>query len=448
VYSALAAEENNKPSVTLVNKGFLNDARSAASSRGMPCARMVPTLVPCEGSVIEEIQAAVDAAMDDIVAALTRPLSNEEKSPVVKTVEKPSRIVFKGDIQEINRFYYRRGWGDGLPIIPPTEEAVAEMLTGTDLPADHVIAKLIPRLGKATVEKIAVNAVMAGALPTYMPLLIAGLELLADPNSIFGTTGVSTGSWAPFWIINGPIRNDLRFNSGTGALSPGNIANATIGRAMAFIIRNIGGARIGVEDMGVQGHPGKYSMVLAENEEESPWEPFHVEHGFNKTDSTIAVYFPNSYQQTWPLASDDEGILRGIIYSIKRPPFVVLTPPHARTLARSGWTKHEIKEFISEYARIPSYESGTYWGTSSPANAAGGRPGLFKNRVPMRENDLVGVAPNPNAISIVVAGGPGAFIGLHMPSSAQKAIRKVSLPSGWEKLVAKYKDVIPVYAMY
>ena len=451
MYAALAAEERNKPTATLVNQGFVNDARSAASSRGVPGARIVATSVPCEGSVMEEIEAGINAAMDEIVAALSRPLSAEEKSPVSKAAEKTSRAIFKGDIQEVNRFFYRRGWGDGLPIMPPTEEAVSEMLTGTDLPADHVVVKLIPRLGKATVEKIAVNAVMAGALPTYMPLLIAGLELLADPTSIFGTTGVSTGSWAPFWIINGPVRHDLHINSGTGALSPGDIANAAIGRAMALIIKNIGGARKGVEDMGVQGNPGKYALVLAENEEESPWEPLHVERGFKKEDSTIAVSFPNSYLQTWPFSSDDEGILRSIIHAIYRPPCIVMTPPHAKTLARRGWTKQDIKEFISEYARIPAYQSGAYWGTSSPASAEGGRPGLYKNRVPMRDSDSVAIAPNPNSISIVVAGGPGAFIGLHMPgafATERKTTRKLTLPSGWDKLVAKYKDVAPVYARY
>jgi hypothetical protein len=173
-----------------------------------------------------------------------------------------------------------------------------------------------------------------------------------------------------------------------------------------------------------------------------------VEHGFNKSDSTISVSFPNCYHQTWPFGSDDEGILRGIVCNINRPPFIVLTPPHARNLARSGWTKQDIKEFISEYARVPSYESGSYWGTSSPGFAEWGRAGLFKNRIPMREYDLIPVASNPQAISIIVAGGPGAMIGLHTPGYARKEMRKVSLPSGWDKLVAKYKDVAPVYARY
>ena len=166
------------------------------------------------------------------------------------------------------------------------------MLQGTDLPPDHVVGKIIPRLGKATVEKIAINAVMAGALPTYMPLLIAGVEALLDPESAFDTFGVSTGSWAPFWIVNGPIRHDLQINSGYGALSPGNVANAAIGRALGLIIKNIGGIRKGVEDMGVLGNPGKYTLVIAENEEGSPWEPLHVERGFNAQDSTVTLFFP------------------------------------------------------------------------------------------------------------------------------------------------------------
>ncbi len=178
----------------IVNLGFANDAISAASSQGIPGLRIVPTSVPCESSVKEDVEAGIDEAVDAIVATLTKPLTTAEKSPR-KAVTPPARIPFKGSLEEVNRFYYRRGWADGLPIIPPTEEAVAEMLTGTDLPPDHIVGELVPRMGKATVEKIAINAVMAGALPTYMPILIAGVEILADPTSGSGTWGVSTGSW-------------------------------------------------------------------------------------------------------------------------------------------------------------------------------------------------------------------------------------------------------------
>jgi len=164
VYEGVSIEEMNTPAVALCNKDFLTDARSAASSKGMPGLRVVSETVPCECNVMEQIEAGVSASMDDIVAALTKPLTEEEKFPKQKEVEELPRIVFKGSLEEVNRFFYRRGWTDGLPIIPPTEEAVAEMLKGTDLPPDHIVDKIIPRLGKATVEKIAINAVMAGAL--------------------------------------------------------------------------------------------------------------------------------------------------------------------------------------------------------------------------------------------------------------------------------------------
>ena len=185
MYDAISIEEMNKPAAVLVNKDFVTDSISAKSSKGRPGLRIVSEDVPPECTVMEQIEAGVGAVMDDIIAALTEPLTEEEKSPTPKEVEKPSRIVFKGNLEEVNRFFYRRGWTDGLPIIPPTEEKVAEMLTGTDLPSDHVTAKIIPRLGKATIEKIAINAVMAGALPTYMSLLIAGVQAVTDAGSGF-----------------------------------------------------------------------------------------------------------------------------------------------------------------------------------------------------------------------------------------------------------------------
>ena len=134
--------------------------------------------------------------------------------------------------------------------------------------------------------KIAINAVMAGALPTHMPVLIAGTRALVSNRSAV-MMAASTGSFAPFWIINGPVRNDIRINCSYGAMNPGDIANAAIGRAMGLITKNIRGVRKQMEDMGVLGNPGKYSWVMGENEENSPWEPLHVEHGLKPEDSAI-----------------------------------------------------------------------------------------------------------------------------------------------------------------
>jgi hypothetical protein len=327
--------------------------------------------------------------------------------------------VFSGDLQEVQRFFYKRGWTDGLPILPPTREAVDEMLTGTDLPPDHVVGKMIPRLGKATVEKIAINAVMAGALPTAMPLLIASVDGLLDPLSTFGVFEVSTGSWSPFYIVNGPIRQQLRINGSTGALSPGDIANASIGRAMALIVKNLGGARKGIEDMGVLGNPAKYSMVLGENEEASPWEPHHVQYGFGADDNCVTVSFPNSYVQIVPRGTDDRGIIDTICDRLGkqwRQLTLLVCPSHAATLAEAGWTKPKLIDYLQQ-----------------------GRP-----EVP---GTGIGRLSGPESVRVVVAGGPGAWIGLVL-GVGRWVTKPVQLPPNWDRLVKKYADYVPNYLRY
>ena len=403
MYDAILAEERNKPTVLLVNRDFATDATSARSSKGWPGLRVVAETAPPESTVWDEIRTGTISVMDEVIAGLTRPLSAEEQFPKVKEVEKQPRTIFAGDLKEVNLFFYKRGWTDGFPIIPPTEEEVAEMLTGTDLPAEHLVAKIIPRLGKATVEKIAINAVMAGALPTYMPVLIAGVQALLEPEAMFGTTEVSTGSWVPFWIINGPIRHELHVNSGQGALSPGDMANAAIGRAMGLVIKNIGGARKGIEDMGIYGNPGKYTMVTAENEEESPWEPLHVEQGFKKEESTVTLTFPIWFSGASPFGSDANGILRGLLASIRASNqglTVMLNAQHAKALAKEGWTKKEIAAYLCEYVRVPAYQHQSFWGQWGP----------FRVRPPLNPMDSVSIIKSPDLVRLLVAGGVGGLM--------------------------------------
>src|SRR4030042_1003566 len=347
----------------------------------MPLLRYIPPSVPCEASIMEDIEAGVDGAFEAMVTALTKPLTEEEKFPKPKEIEKPARIIFKGSLEEINRVFYQRGWTDGFPIIPPTEEAVADMLTGTDLPADHLLGKLESRLGKATIERIAINAVMAGALPTYMPVLIAGTKLLLE------------------------------------------------------------------SERGVMGNPMKYSMVIAENEEESPWEPLHVEYGYKKEESTMTLSFPQTYIQHWPYGSDAEGILREVVdHIIRRDHYTIMfTPPHAKNLAREGWTKEDIKGFISGYARIP----GSHF--NNIPIIGGGRPGLYKGKICARDTDTVALIRDPRFIRIIVAGGPGAFIAHTVGGGAtpgMKQTQKIELTANWHKLAKKYKNIVPTYAKY
>jgi hypothetical protein len=414
--------------VILANPGFVKDAHSAASSKGMPGVRVLPLNVPCESTVAADIEAGTAGAMQGIVESLTRPLTAVEKSPK-HSLTKPPRFVFKGNYKEVNRFFYKSGWTDGLPIVPPTDEAVKEMMTGTDLPANHIVAKVIPRLGKATIEKIAVNAVMAGALPTHMPVLITAVQALMDQRSRFDTFEVSTGSWAPFFAINGPIRNDIHINYSSGALSPGNIANSAIGRAVGLIAKNIGGARKGVEDMGVIGNPAKYSLVLGESEEESPWEPLHVERGFKKEDNTVTLFFPNGYAQSVPRETSAQGIAQSLAdMGPWNMSCLIVIPSHAKVLSAEGWTKKQLKDFILKNA--PS-------------------------RIPARKENADVLSQPPAADSdgllIVVAGGPGAWMGmLRSVGGIENGFitKKIELPRNWEKLVAKYKDVVPDYVGY
>jgi hypothetical protein len=420
VYNAVSIEDLGKPTVSLANRGFVTDARSAASSKGMPMLRILGEGITCESTVMSEIDAGIEEVIDDIIGALTRPLTEEERAPRPKEVEKTSRIIFKGDLQEVNRFFYQRGWTDGMPVIPPTEEAVAEMLAGTDLAPDYLVTRLIPRMGKATIEKIAINAVMAGALPTSMPFLITGVQILMEPKARFDIFEVSTGSWSPFFIVNGPLRNDIHINCSTGAFSPGNIANSTIGRAVGLIVKNIGGARKGVEDMGVFGNPGKYSMVIGENEEASLWEPLSVERGFKKEDSTLTYFAPNCNYMTIPQTTDVPGILKMIVSPNIGAGFscYLINPQHAGILGREGWTKQKIRAYIVEHSMAQDN----------------------------RKHD-------PDSILIACAGGPGAFMDLITGAggkgfNCEFVTRKVELPANWDKLVAKYKGIVPTYVRY
>ncbi len=445
MYDAIYIEGKGKPTATYVFEHFANDAASAASSRGMPVIRIVPETIVSESTVAATIDASIKTVFDNVIAVLTKPLSAEEKAPKRREPENPSRLVFKGTLPEVNRFFYQRGWTDGLPVMPPTEEATAEMLTGTDLPADTLIEKLEPRLGKATVERIAVNAVMAGCLPTHMPFLIAGVHALAaNPSS--GMMAASTGSFAPFWLVNGPAAKDANFRSTYGATSPGDIANATFGRAMGLITKNIRGVRKQIEDMGVLGNPGKYSWVAAENEANSPWEPFHVSRGFKKEDSAVSLMFPQSFQQMIPFGTDDKGILATIVGSVvpaRMGSFaVLLTPNNAKSLADGGWNKQTVKEFIVKNAVVPEgYYKRLGLDDSKPfdrgnVTSPGSGPKIFYP-----------TPRDPDPVQIFVFGGFGSWVGF-LQGGPSPITKKMELPKNWAQLVKKYKNVVPTYVRY
>src|SRR5512138_652313 len=195
------------------------------------------------------------------------------------------QIEVDESLDSINELFYEKGWSDGLPVIPPTEERVRRILSAVRRDPQELIATLLPLNGMATIEKIAVNAVMAGCLPEHLPVVIAAVESIADEK--FGILAIQTTTHpcGALVVVNGPIAKKLGINSSGSAFGPGSRANATIGRALRLVMVNIGGAIPGEVDKSTMGQPAKYTYCVAENEEKNPWQPLHVERGFEANDS-------------------------------------------------------------------------------------------------------------------------------------------------------------------
>ncbi|MBI2917976.1 MAG: hypothetical protein HYY01_08270 [Chloroflexi bacterium] len=261
--------------------------------------------------------------------------------------------------------FYARGWTDGLPIVPPTEDRVLAMLGGTPRDSQEVVAVLPPRWAEATIEKVAINAVMAGCVPEYMPVVITALEAMAEER--FNLMGIqaTTHPCAPLVIVNGPVRRRLEMNSGANCLGQGNRANATIGRALRLCLVNLGGGLPGVGDKATQGHPGKYTYCVAENEEDSPWEPLHVERGFAPDTSTVTVaaceaphnmsdqYNREGYWVLMMVAGSMCVAGSNNPHMLSGEPLVAFGPEHAHTIARDGYSKTQVKEFLYENSQVP-----------------------------------------------------------------------------------------------
>jgi len=309
---------------------------------------------------------------------------------------------------------YEQGWTDGLPIIPATPEAVQQFVAASGRKADDLIALLPPRKGRATVEVIAVNAIMAGCRPEYMPVLIAAVEGVTDPTYPLELMQVTTNPMTPFLLVNGPVRNKLEINYGTGCLGPGWRANATIGRALRLVLINAGGALPGVYSKTSFGSPLRYSYICAENEEENPWTPFHVDRGFRREDSTVTAFKASNFCNI----SGGEGvgpdeILRQIATNM--PPMygggdgvlLLLGVNHAQSLHEAGLTKRDIRERLWELARLPISHFAEAFSSTERAAGRG-------------DDNSVWRARSPDEIYIAVAGGPGpqnVYIGAGMPQT-------------------------------
>ena len=304
---------------------------------------------------------------------------------------------------------------------PPTEERVARMLQGTTRSADEVIDLVPPNFGEATVEKIAVNAVMAGCKPVYMPVLIAGVEAMCDDRvSLHGVQG-TTHTATPLFIVNGPIRQQLDINCAAGVFGSGWRANATMGRALRLMMVNLGGARPGEIDKSCMGYPGKYTFLIGEYEEMNPWTPLHVERGYAPEQSTISVYCCDAPQcVTNNAGRSARSILRTIGAAMATgwsdktmlagSYLLVLGPEHAKTIAEDGFSKQDVKRFLFENVRRPLGEL-----VPQPDD----EEGLDRHRLPAwldagNDATMVPKVASPEAVILIVAGGTAGRFSLQM----------------------------------
>ncbi|MFC1929198.1 hypothetical protein ACFLWC_06510 [Chloroflexota bacterium] len=275
------------------------------------------------------------------------------------------RIEIEEDCEVINKLAHERGWTDGNPIIPPTEERVERMFQYIDLSPNEVVGVLQPSGAGATVEKIAINAVMAGCLAEHMPIVLAAIEALADENFFLHQVQTTSHSVSPLLIVNGPIRQELDITSGAGGTLRSWHSSAAIGRAVRLALKNIGGVS-GSSDMHTFGWLVKYGYCMGENEDESPWQPYHVEQGFKPADNTVTVFGVEPPHHIEPRSYvSAQGLLSAIADSMATTgcrnihgdafPLVVICTDHAKVLASEGFSKADVKRFLYEHVRVPLY---------------------------------------------------------------------------------------------
>ena len=345
-------------------------AREGAQIRGVAFSYPVDTMEK------SRYANAIEQAIGTLTAALT---TAERATGTIKPPPHPE-IAATGSLAEIQRVFYEKGFTDGLPIIPPTREAVAAMLKGTSHSPDEVVARaFVPEGLGVTVRQVAINAVMSGCLPEQMPVLLGTIEAYQKFN--LNSMLRSTNSFAFMQVVNGPISKALKMNSGVNAVGPGNQANAAMGRALRLFITNLGGGAPGVNIMAVIGANANYSFMFAENEEQSPWEPLSVTQGFRKGENTLTLFsggwaHSGNYGLGTELADVPPDLAR---YQLPSGAVLIISPQRAEALSRQGMNKEAVRSFLQQNATKPAR------GSDTPVQ-------VFK----------------PGTIDVVVAGGDAA----------------------------------------
>ena len=436
VRNHIGLEELGIPGVSIVQEEFVPDAKATGEAYRFLDPPLAVTPYCFTSLNGPQTRQAVDAIIDQIITGLTHPLPEPKKNVVQRITTRGPKddvLEFKGRdllqcFDEMNDAFLDWGWSDGFPIIPATEEKVERMLGGTTLrPDDLVVEHFEPGMAPATVKNIAINAVMAGCKPEFLPVLIAALKAMHAPAIESKVVTMSTGPHAPFFVVNGPLANQLRINSGLCALGPAgperlSFPNVVIGRAVRLNLMNVGNNYPGIMDQDTIGSPAKFSMVLAENEKANPWEPYHVEKGFGPEESTVTCFYGHSLSEMDDMKSETakdlmKGFARhltglaGTTFTALKP-IILLSPDHASLLARDGWTKHDVRHYLFNVCRHPAEEL--------RQTAYSRHPIQRKWLGAMDGQAMVPLYSRPEDIQIVVVGGmtgkSAAYVVLHLAS--------------------------------
>ena len=429
-------EKMGKPAVPIVSGRFEGDAIASSRAFAMPDLQFV--LVPriYRNLAIEECVSQTELAIDDIVRVLT---STEDAGDRTKPAVTAGVERFEGDdrhdaVLHMNEEFLNRDWGDGFPLLPASQEAVEALLKGTNLPPDHLVCDVPPGFGLGTVEKIAINAAMAGAKPEHMPVIIAAVKALSEIGPYGGKSLLmSTSSHAPFLIVNGPIAKELGINP-RSALGPGrdNRVNITIGRAFSLCLRNIGYWYPNQMDMDTIGSTRKFVHCIAENEDMSPWTPFHVDRGYKAEESTVSIFITDGELDTQDQGNTTaEGLLKTLAYGATfgtrslgerhaAERLILMPPDVARPVGAQGFTKRGAREFIHFHANTSLGKMIQYMPLEGEARVAANWKWLENLTEEQRLNITVPVLESADRYYILVVGADRAKT-LIMPSGPSPA---------------------------
>jgi hypothetical protein len=330
---------------------------------------------------------------------------------------------------------FEEGWSDGLPVVPPTLDKVQAMLDAVDRDPRELLGEIPPRGGRATVEAVAVQAVMGGCKPEYFPIVIAAVEAMLEPPFNLNGVQATTNSVAPLCIISGPIVDELGINSGSSLFGGGYRANGTIGRAIRLVLWNLGGGHPESGDKDPEGTPAKWSYCVAERQDVNPWEALHVERGFAWEQSCVTVFGCRSPHSLSAAAGSGKRVLDIVARALKvdegeRPlggcqTLILLTPPILQTLQAEKWTKADVKLYLYEKARLSLAELREWWGEQLAFERYGGAPEQGGQRWPMW---LQAQGDDPNIMVPVMRNGPDS---IHLLCGGGHGVAHASICAGW-----------------